>query len=397
MTAEPLADDPVAGVLDGVPVVSWTAADGCRVTAVDRCPHRRAPLSAGRVEGGVLRCAYHGWAFGAGGACVDIPALGPDARIPGRAGLTLIADDPRPTPSLGPEPGADADWLDGDTPGLERFWHPVCRREELGPGATTSVELLGERWELEHRADGRLAARRADGLPAADVRVHLDHVWLAPEEPLAPLPPVAEWGGGGWHHVRMTRKEGRFGVGLLLDNQLDAGHFPFVHVTTFGTPDAAVLPHAVIERAGPTASSVLRIPIAARNDAAALRGEHDLHQHRTMTYGFHAPLWLSLRLDYEQLGGSTLLLFAFVPLARGRARMDVDILFRKPEGFTPDELEDRLAFEEQVVAEDLRLQRLFDDLRLPLDPAVERHTKADRYSLACRQLIRDLLRTATTP
>jgi phenylpropionate dioxygenase-like ring-hydroxylating dioxygenase large terminal subunit len=29
----------------------------------DRCPHRGHPLSAARCEGGVLRCALHGWEF----------------------------------------------------------------------------------------------------------------------------------------------------------------------------------------------------------------------------------------------------------------------------------------------------------------------------------------------
>ncbi len=30
----------------------------------DRCPHRGHPLSAGKCERGVLRCALHGWEFG---------------------------------------------------------------------------------------------------------------------------------------------------------------------------------------------------------------------------------------------------------------------------------------------------------------------------------------------
>jgi pyruvate oxidase len=29
----------------------------------DRCPHRDWPLSTGRVEGGRLQCAQHGWVF----------------------------------------------------------------------------------------------------------------------------------------------------------------------------------------------------------------------------------------------------------------------------------------------------------------------------------------------
>jgi phenylpropionate dioxygenase-like ring-hydroxylating dioxygenase large terminal subunit len=40
----------------------------------DKCPHRLAPLSEGRVnEAGLLECPYHGWAFSGSGACEHIP------------------------------------------------------------------------------------------------------------------------------------------------------------------------------------------------------------------------------------------------------------------------------------------------------------------------------------
>ena len=45
-------------------------------------PHRGARLSRGRVEGGQLQCAYHGWRFDAAGRCVAIPAL-PEFTPPG--------------------------------------------------------------------------------------------------------------------------------------------------------------------------------------------------------------------------------------------------------------------------------------------------------------------------
>lgn len=51
----------------------------------DRCPHRLAPLSIGSVCGQTLQCVYHGWRFDTTGACVEIPALGPDAALPPRA------------------------------------------------------------------------------------------------------------------------------------------------------------------------------------------------------------------------------------------------------------------------------------------------------------------------
>ncbi|XP_068646004.1 pheophorbide a oxygenase, chloroplastic isoform X2 [Aristolochia californica] len=55
----------------------WVAFD-------DKCPHRLAPLSEGRIdEEGCLQCSYHGWSFDGKGSCVRIPQAsgqGPEAR-----------------------------------------------------------------------------------------------------------------------------------------------------------------------------------------------------------------------------------------------------------------------------------------------------------------------------
>ena len=42
-------------------------------TVNDRCPHRGAPLSEGRLEHGMLQCPYHGYEFNGCGECVKIP------------------------------------------------------------------------------------------------------------------------------------------------------------------------------------------------------------------------------------------------------------------------------------------------------------------------------------
>lgn len=49
------------------------------------CCHRGASLAGGRIDGGAIACPYHGWAFGGGGECVRIPALGRAFRPPRRA------------------------------------------------------------------------------------------------------------------------------------------------------------------------------------------------------------------------------------------------------------------------------------------------------------------------
>jgi phenylpropionate dioxygenase-like ring-hydroxylating dioxygenase large terminal subunit len=64
--------------------------EGTLVGFADRCPHRFAPLSAGRAVDGTLECGFHGWRFDASGRAVAIPSLGPDAVIPPRACLTHL-------------------------------------------------------------------------------------------------------------------------------------------------------------------------------------------------------------------------------------------------------------------------------------------------------------------
>lgn len=59
--------------------------EGRACAVEDRCPHRRVPLSLGKVVDGSIRCAYHGWTFdGESGACVAIPNLGSDEKTPER-------------------------------------------------------------------------------------------------------------------------------------------------------------------------------------------------------------------------------------------------------------------------------------------------------------------------
>ena len=55
------------------PIVIYRGASGKVVALDDRCCHRAAPLSMGRVEGDDIRCMYHGMKFAADGKCIQIP------------------------------------------------------------------------------------------------------------------------------------------------------------------------------------------------------------------------------------------------------------------------------------------------------------------------------------
>ncbi|WP_345817521.1 aromatic ring-hydroxylating dioxygenase subunit alpha (plasmid) [Paraburkholderia sp. PREW-6R] len=63
----------------GERVALYRGEDGEAVALEDACPHRKLPLSMGRLCGDHVECGYHGLTFDASGACVRAPATG---RIP---------------------------------------------------------------------------------------------------------------------------------------------------------------------------------------------------------------------------------------------------------------------------------------------------------------------------
>jgi phenylpropionate dioxygenase-like ring-hydroxylating dioxygenase large terminal subunit len=69
---------PMRLLLFDSPVVIARADSGQVLALEDRCPHRGAPLSAGRIEKDALVCPYHGWAFAIDGRCRARPGLAAD-------------------------------------------------------------------------------------------------------------------------------------------------------------------------------------------------------------------------------------------------------------------------------------------------------------------------------
>ena len=79
-----VADKPFKAKLLDQPLVLWRS-NGRVAAFYDLCIHRGTPLSLGRVDGGELVCAYHGWRYGTDGSCTRIPSLPPDRPIPAKA------------------------------------------------------------------------------------------------------------------------------------------------------------------------------------------------------------------------------------------------------------------------------------------------------------------------
>ncbi|GBF90562.1 hypothetical protein Rsub_03134 [Raphidocelis subcapitata] len=141
---------PTAAMVLGVPLVIWRPAEGGWAVLEDRCPHRLAPLSEGRIEpsDSTLQCVYHGWRFDGSGACRDIPQIeDPKARATACSSGRACARS-FPCQAKG---GLLWVWMDAKSPPPPDAAPPVA--EEIGREGWT---LLGGDWfmrDLEYGFD----------------------------------------------------------------------------------------------------------------------------------------------------------------------------------------------------------------------------------------------------
>jgi vanillate O-demethylase monooxygenase subunit len=309
-----ITEQPHRVLLLGQPWVLYRA-QGQLVGFEDRCPHRRSPLSLGACDqGGVLQCAYHGWRFDASGACVEIPALGPEATVPPAARLSAPA------------------------------------------GLT-----------------------EAHGM-----------VFLAPEEPLAPLGLIPEADDPSFMAGELPTMTARASAGLLADNFLDVAHFPFVHAGTFGADEAAEVPQYSVARDDWSFTMSYEHSFANREDPGVASGLRPLVQTRQLAYRLSAPFHLRLRIDFVEAGGTNVIGFFIQPETAESCRL-YTTLWRDDLDGDEVRLGDAIAFEVEVLQEDLVIQEAFDELVLPLSLTAEVHTRADRTTLELRRVLSDLV------
>jgi phenylpropionate dioxygenase-like ring-hydroxylating dioxygenase large terminal subunit len=131
----------------------------------DMCVHRGTALSLGWVEEQQLRCAYHGWTYGADGVCTQIPARF-GSTVPSRArlrsflveerhGLIWVCLDPDPYHVL-PEFG---EWDD------PRFRVVTIPSYDWACSATRRVENFVDFAHFPWLHDGVLASREHPEVP----------------------------------------------------------------------------------------------------------------------------------------------------------------------------------------------------------------------------------------
>jgi len=133
---------------------------------------------------------------------------------------------------------------------------------------------------------------------------------------------------------------------------------------------------------------------AHREDPGVTAGHRPLVQTRRLTYRLNAPFHLRLRIDFVDSGGSNVIGFFIQPETDESCRL-FTTLWRDDLDGDESRMAEAVAFELEVLREDLRIQEAYHELTLPLDPTAEVHTRADRTTLELRRVLADLVATAT--
>ena len=180
----------------------------------------------------------------------------------------------------------------------------------------------------------------------------------------------------------------------LIDNFMDAAHFPFVHAATFGVDGAFDVANDEIVRDGWVVRSTFSAPYQNHDDPGVHTGEHPLIQDHTVTKVGHAGCNASLELRFPLTEGVFGIVYALQPesatstrVYKIMARNDVDAAG----------MERSLKDEDVILQEDLEILERFDRMTLELDLTVEVHTKADRLSVAWRRMMAALAAGSAEP
>ena len=300
-----LRDGPQRAVLLDQPLAVFLTESGEAAVVADRCAHRGARLSMGKVCGESVQCPYHGWEWAADGSCTRIPSLADQRQIP-----------------------------------------PLAR------------------------------------IPSYPCRVHWGLVWTTLEEPLTDLPDVPWFDPERWTWGHGTPFELPVAFGLMIENFRDVAHFAFVHEATLG-PQPAVVEPLQPERDG-----------------------FEVRLHRNMEWGDGpSSAWGSLReIGYHSIAPNFTSGRLFTDegerclLHVARAVSATESVHYWIEGglenFDQERLEQVIAYDASIYAEDVEVVSKVEPPELSLDPEADVNTLADRYTLAYREALADFVEQA---
>jgi len=277
---------------------------------------------------------------------------------------------------------------------IDRCCH---RTAQLSKGWLDAGTIVCPYHGWAYAGDGRCVRipQRPGGDPGRNIAVEAfrcaeryGHVWVALEEPLAPIPDWPEAGDPGYRRIDQFNEPWGCAAFRLMENSFDNAHIHFVHRNTFGDIDDPNPSQPTIERAeyGFTARSdvpVLNNPLQKQN----LRDAGDVTiRHITATW--YMPFLRRLHIRYPS-GLDHVIVTAATPVSDHSCQV-VQFCFRNDsEAEAP--AANVIEFDRRVTAEDRDVLESTDfDVPLDMNSGVEKHMPSDQPGLLMRRMLLDL-------
>jgi len=257
-------------------------------------------------------------------------------------------------------------------PALRRCWHPVALVADVPEDGPLAVPAL---------SDGTPVPSKAC-VATALVAVHFGLVWLClDDDPIGGFLDDAPYQDDRYDVFVAGPFTTRVSAGILADNFLDAGHFPYLHRASFGQADDG-RPRLEVHRSGWT----LHQTATQMVDGAHLSGAQEHHA----AYTVALPFSVELRLDRADASDH---IWSFAcPVDDERTIWWM--VHAYPLGGDVAEIAAARALQTQVGIEDLGMLERMEDPNLPLDVRVEVHTRADLGCLEYRRMLIELVAAA---
>jgi phenylpropionate dioxygenase-like ring-hydroxylating dioxygenase large terminal subunit len=319
---------------------------------------------------------------------------------------------------------------------LRRFWYPVLPQAMLETGPKPFI-LLGQPIVLWRDGEGRFAALadrcphrstalskgwvdgnalvcpyhgwsydhagacvrvpqrpNSSGLKGTVVRsfpcaARYGHVWVALDEPLAPIPDWPEEAQSGWRRIDQFYEPWQCSGLRLMENSFDNAHIHFVHRYSFGDINDPDPPQPVLERLDYGFAARSNVPVYNTELQKKNLRDQSAFTVRHITAHWYMPFLRRLHIRYPN-GLDHIIITAATPIS-DEASQIVQFCFRNDdEADAP--AADIIAFDRKVTEEDRAvLQSTDPDVPLEMNSGVERHMPSDQPGLLMRRMLLELL------
>lgn len=214
------------------------------------------------------------------------------------------------------------------------------------------------------------------------------HVWVALEEPLAPIPDWPEETAAGYRRIDQFYEPWGCASFRLMENSFDNAHIHFVHRDTFGDINDPNPPQPTIEKTA--YGFVARSDVPVLNNALQrqnLRDDSPVTV-RHMTATWYLPFLRRLHIRYPS-GLDHIIITAATPVADNACQV-VQFCYRSDtEAESP--AAGIIEFDRRVTAEDQEVLETTDfDVPMDMNSGIERHMPSDQPGLLMRRMLLDL-------